>query len=201
MTQADYLHSKGTTSADPPSTPPQISVPPPYETTWDDTTFNTRPGNHFMTRTSTGNITLGVNGAPDTPLVLSANSTWDAIRVSLPRTFHGPLTLSSTARLSGALRRAATPLREEYGTTHWFVGDVAAWSARDEVGDAVQVRSVLGGRVWVGFVGDEPVQARGVVLKGGVKQVGPNRPIALLWALYWALVAVGGCIILVRSTT
>ncbi|KAJ7166994.1 hypothetical protein C8R46DRAFT_996693 [Mycena filopes] len=139
---------------------------------------------HIKATTSTGNITLRVNAAPDTPLVLTTESTWGTVRVSLPRTLRGPLTLSSTARLSAALRHAATPLRQENGTTYWFVGDVGAWSARDEVGDEVRVRSEFG-RVWVGFVGDEPVQARGAVLTRGLKLVGP---LVLLWALYWVLV-------------
>ncbi|KAJ7164220.1 hypothetical protein C8R46DRAFT_1220729 [Mycena filopes] len=213
MTQTDSLQLKETSPNESPSTPSQVSVPPPYDTvaprkasnhereaTWDDATFDTRPGNHLKisrssgaltgfrftidpniqvpsslrpsslytsanldlgvkydcieadvdvlpylddgvkkvhirATTDTGNITLRVNAAPDTPLVITTKSNRGAIRIHIPRTFLGPIALSSPARLSAALRRAATPLRQENGTTHWFVGDVAAWSARDELGD------------------------------------------------------------------
>ncbi|KAJ7303675.1 hypothetical protein DFH08DRAFT_650506, partial [Mycena albidolilacea] len=78
-------------------------------------------------------------------------TTFGHVRVYLPLTTHGPLTLSSSwraARLSPVLRRVCTPLREEGLKTNWFVGDIGAWSAKSEVGDEVRIGSDFGS-IWV----------------------------------------------------
>ncbi|KAJ7251049.1 hypothetical protein C8J57DRAFT_1723327 [Mycena rebaudengoi] len=125
---------------------------------------------HLKASTTTGNITLRVNAPPTTPITLHVETTFGRVRVYLPRTTHGPLTLSSSlraARLSPALRRVCTPLREEGLKTNWFVGDIGAWSAKSEVGDEVRIESDFG-NIWVGYVGEEePVP---------VLRVGPHAP-------------------------
>ncbi|KAJ7206840.1 hypothetical protein GGX14DRAFT_456920 [Mycena pura] len=124
---------------------------PRCETRWRKKTV------HIATKTTTGSIALRVHAQPAAPVAVHAASTFGGVRVYLPRTLHGPLALTSTLRaprLSPALRRACTPLREADGATHWFVGDIDAWRARGERGDAVSVGSEFGG-VWVGYVGEE----------------------------------------------
>ncbi|KAJ6484495.1 hypothetical protein C8R47DRAFT_1017328 [Mycena vitilis] len=144
--------------------------------------------------TATGNITLHVNAPPTAPISLHVSTSFGHVRVYLPRTMHGPLTLSSSLRsplVSPSLRRACTPLREEGLNTYCFVGDIGAWTAKDEMGDEVKVYSEFG-RVWVGYVGEDehaaPVRRRGSVrmrLQLGSKTLGA---ILLLWAAYWVLV-------------
>jgi hypothetical protein len=90
-------------------------------------------------------------------IALHVETTFGHVRVYLPRTTHGPLTLSSSlraARLSPALRRICTPLHEEGLKTNWFVGDIGAWSAKSEVGDEVRIGSDFGS-IWVGYIGEE----------------------------------------------
>ncbi|KAJ6571471.1 hypothetical protein B0H19DRAFT_661340 [Mycena capillaripes] len=149
---------------------------------------------HLKASTATGNITLRVNAPPTAPIVLQVQSGFGNVRVYLPRTTHGPLILLSslrTPRLSPALRRVCTPLREEGFKTNWFVGDIDAWSAKDEVGDEVQIGSEFGS-VWVGYVGEEEPphalrrRARGP-LRIGLNAVGT---LLLVWVVYWWLVRV-----------
>ncbi|KAJ7135669.1 hypothetical protein C8R44DRAFT_695998 [Mycena epipterygia] len=117
---------------------------------------------HLEAGTTTGNIDLRVHAPHTTPISVRVSSTFGQVRVYIPRTFHGPLTISSSLlapRLSPELRRVCTPLSEVGDKVRWFVGDVGAWTAKGERGDEVRVGSEFG-RVWVGFVGEDADAAR-----------------------------------------
>ncbi|KAJ6481882.1 hypothetical protein C8R45DRAFT_932626 [Mycena sanguinolenta] len=153
---------------------PFAAVPPPHDdgdaNPVDDVDPHLKKNVHLRVSTTTGNITLRVNAPPTAPIALHVGTMFGHVRVYLPRTTHGPLTLSSSLRaahLSPALRRVCTPLREEGLKTNWFVGDIGAWSAKSEVGDEVRIESNFGS-IWVGYVGEEePVP---------VLRVGPHAP-------------------------
>ncbi|KAF8127801.1 hypothetical protein K438DRAFT_1948906 [Mycena galopus ATCC 62051] len=157
---------------------PFNAAPPPHDdrdanpvSALDDVHPRLEKNVHLKASTTTGNIALRVNAPPTAPIALHVKTTFGHVRVYLPRTTHGPLTLSSSlraARLSPALRRVCTPLREEGVKMDWFVGDIGAWSTKNEVGDEVRIGSDFGS-IWVGYVGEEPVS---------VLQVGPQVPAA-----------------------
>ncbi|KAJ7689247.1 hypothetical protein B0H14DRAFT_3906686 [Mycena olivaceomarginata] len=122
-----------------------------------DAEVDVLPNVHLKASTTTGNIALRVTAPPTAPITLHVETTFGHVCVYLPLTTHGPLTLSSSlraARLSPALRRVCTPLREEGLKTNWFVGDIGAWSTKSEVGDKVRIGSDFGS-IWVGYVGEE----------------------------------------------
>ncbi|KAJ6582474.1 hypothetical protein DFH09DRAFT_1439169 [Mycena vulgaris] len=125
--------------------------------------------------TGTANITLRVH-APSAPIDLRVQSSFGQVRVFLPRTLHGPLVIATALRrahFSAALRRVCTPVIEVRGTTRWFVGDVAAWSAGGERGDKVWVGSGFG-ELWVGYIGEEAEAER---------VLGRDR-----WAVCWQII-------------
>ncbi|KAJ6564985.1 hypothetical protein DFH09DRAFT_1475556 [Mycena vulgaris] len=125
--------------------------------------------------TVTANITLRVH-APSAPIDLRVQSSFGQVRVFLPRTLHGPLVIATALRrahFSAALRRVCTSVLEVRGTTRWFVGDVAAWSAGGERGDKVWVGSGFG-ELWVGYIGEE-AEAERVLGRD-------------LWAVCWQII-------------
>ncbi|KAJ6613168.1 hypothetical protein B0H10DRAFT_2049783 [Mycena sp. CBHHK59/15] len=152
---------------------------------------NTRKKVRVKARTATGNITLRVHAPPTAPIALSVSSSFGRIRVYLPRTLHGPLSISSLRahRLSPELQRACTPLSEVGNTTRWFVGDIAAWSAKGERGDEVCLESEFA-TVWVGYVGEEEV-GEGAEKESapgwGKRGVDLSGALVLLGMLYWIL--------------
>jgi len=166
-----------------------LLAPPPQEDNSSPEDYPRQKKIHLKARTLTGNLTLRVNAPPATPIVLNVGTDFGRVRVYLPRTMHGPLTFSSAVRtpcLSPALRRVCMPLREEGNKTHYFVGDIGAWTAKDEMGDEVTVTSDFG-HIWVGYVGEEEeiphVQPRSR-FQLGLRAVGV---ILLPWTLYWIL--------------
>ncbi|KAJ7025178.1 hypothetical protein C8F04DRAFT_1129516 [Mycena alexandri] len=168
---------------------PLTAAPPenPRRSMFDQSNLDNKV--YINASTTTGNITLSVK-APTTPVVVVATSTFGHVRIYLSRTMHGPLTLSSSLRaprLSPALRRSCTPLRQEGDKTNWFVGDIGAWSAKDEMGDQVKVESQFGS-VWVGYVGEEEAVAKRAVPVGLQVSAHSAGASMLLWAAYWVLV-------------
>ncbi|KAJ7274821.1 hypothetical protein C8J57DRAFT_1312814 [Mycena rebaudengoi] len=112
---------------------------------------------HLKAVTSTGDITVRIDAQPTAPISLNAESWFGRVRIYVPRTMHGPLTITSgfrAPRLSREMQRVCTPLSEVDGTKRWFVGNLATWSANGERGDEVQV-NVTFGSVWIGFVGED----------------------------------------------
>jgi hypothetical protein len=126
--------------------------------------------------------------APSTVRIFMETSvTFGQTRMYLPRTFHGPLKISSWARaprLSAELRNACILMTEDGSTMHCFVGNVGAWVANGERGDSAKVTTAFGS-VWVGYVGEDEEGAR--ALKGKLAHWGKNllALFFLLCTIYW----------------
>ncbi|KAJ7041520.1 hypothetical protein C8F04DRAFT_947073 [Mycena alexandri] len=152
---------------------------------------------HIKTGTTTGDVTLRINAPAGTPVVVKVESIFGHVRLFLPRSMTGPLIVSSylrVARLSPALQPACFPLRQASEQTHWFVGDMAAWTDKDERGDEVRVGSQFG-VVWVGYVGEEAEAQRAMrlgVLGMTVKGLWMSF---LLWVMYGILLRVVGWVL------
>ncbi|KAJ7910725.1 hypothetical protein B0H13DRAFT_2660873 [Mycena leptocephala] len=109
---------------------------------------------------TTGNIALRIETLSTAHFALGAYSTFGRIRIFLPRTFHGPLTVIGTAYVSSGLRRASTTISED-----------------DQDKDKALLGSTFG-CVWVGYVGEEAEAKQ--ALRWGMLQ--------WAWALMWVLI-------------
>jgi hypothetical protein len=150
--------------------------------------------------TTSGNVTLHIDAAPTAHFSVRASSTFGQICIFLPRTFHGPLTITSSLGapvLSSELKRVCTPISEVGSGRRWFVGDVGIWHERSEHGDEALLRTSWG-RVWVGYAGEEEEAKR--ALRWGTLQWGVNLVLVLFMALgfhlavkllFWVLALVG----------
>ncbi|KAJ7156645.1 hypothetical protein C8R46DRAFT_1196153 [Mycena filopes] len=118
--------------------------------------------------TITANINVHVTTAAAASFSIRASSTFGQIRVHLPRTFHGPLTISAsfgTPCLSKELAQACMSISEVGGGKRWFVGDLDVWRADSEHGDTALIGTSWG-RVWIGYEGedDEGTMRHGCVM-------------------------------------
>ncbi|KAJ7314221.1 hypothetical protein DFH08DRAFT_432889 [Mycena albidolilacea] len=147
--------------------------------------------------TTTGNVSLHIDAQH---FSVRASSTFGQIRVFLPRTFNGPLTITSSLgapSLSPELKRACTPISEMGNSRRWFVGDFGAWEGRSEHGDEALVGTSWG-RVWVGYAGEEEEAKR--AFRWDTVQFGVNLMLALVMLfgvhlavklLFWILALIG----------
>jgi len=147
--------------------------------------------------TTTGNVNLHVNAAH---FSLRTSSTVGQICIFLPRTYHGPLTITSSLGapcLSPELKRVCTPISEVGCGRRWFVGDLGVWHQRNEHGDEAILNSSFG-RVWVGYVGEEEEAKQ--AFRWDMLQWGVNLVLALVMFfgfhlairfLFWILALVG----------
>ncbi|KAJ7225066.1 hypothetical protein B0H12DRAFT_278917 [Mycena haematopus] len=135
--------------------------------------------------TTSGAVTLHINA---THFSLRASSFFGRIRIFLPRTYHGPLTITSSLgapMLSSELRCVCTPISEVGSRRRLFVGDLGVWQQRHEHGDSAQVGSSFG-RVWVGYVGEEEEAKR--AMRWDALQCAVNLVLGLVvfWIVRWA---------------
>ncbi|KAJ7831908.1 hypothetical protein B0H14DRAFT_2450952 [Mycena olivaceomarginata] len=142
---------------------------------------------HLKFGSITGNATFRVYAPSTVRIFMETSVTFGQTRMYLPRTFHGPLKISSWARaprLSAELRNACILMTEDGSTMHCFVGNVGAWVANGERGDSAKVTTAFGS-VWVGYVGEDEEGAR--ALKGKLAHWGKNllALFFLLCTIYW----------------
>ncbi|KAJ7897923.1 hypothetical protein B0H14DRAFT_3424785 [Mycena olivaceomarginata] len=135
----------------------------------------------------TGNVTFRVYAPSTVRIFMETSVTFGQTRKYLPRTFHGPLKISSWARaprLSAELRNACILMTEDGSTMHCFVGNVGAWVANGERGDSAKVTTAFGS-VRIGYVGEDEEGAR--ALKGKLAHWGKNllALFFLLCTIYW----------------